>query len=561
MAQPSLLLFGPQTSLPSSEQFEKLRLSFRREPLLQKFYEAVQDLPNFWQLLTKSDPSLEAIPGLEAIQAITEWLETGDFRPTSNLSNVLRTPLTVIIHIIQYFQHLTILPNCSSSSKHDNILKNCKSAGIQGLCTGLLSSISIACAKDESEVGILGASALRLAVCIGAYVDLDGFSGDKSVCLAVRCKSEESKERFVKLMNSYPEAYVSVIFDNENGTVTIPRSEQSAYSETLAQNDIVTKPIEVEGRFHSPIQHQNLEKITELCKNLACIQLPSAESLRVPVRANVDGRPISQGSLSQIAAAALLVDTPDWQCTLSATTGDIAKDSQVTTFGFCDVMPASLLRNSNFKITKVSTLPASHSEDDRYEYPENAVAIVGMGCKYAGADSLDEFWQIISEGASMCTELPKDRWPSTGLRRTKDGSPYWGTFVRDPDAFDHAFFKKSSREAAAMDPQQRLLLQVAYQAVESSGYFGEDCPPEDIGCYVGVATNDYHDNIASHPVTAFSALGELRAFLTLPAAHPWSQLMLPAKPFSRDNASELLQVVSVSTQTLTYGKTFAEQIS
>ena len=44
----------------------------------------------------------------------------------------------------------------------------------------------------------------------------------------------------------------------------------------------------------------------------------------------------------------------------------------------------------------------------------------------------------------------------------------------------------------------RDLLQAAYQAVEASGYFAEPAPEADVGCYVGVATTDYHDNIASH---------------------------------------------------------------
>ena len=76
--------------------------------------------------------------------------------------------------------------------------------------------------------------------------------------------------------------------------------------------------------------------------------------------------------------------------------------------------------------------------------------------------------------------------------------------------------KKSSREAATMDPQQRLLLQVAYEAIESSGYFGNFSASisDDVGCYLGVCANDYNDNVASHPPNAFSSLGTLRAFLS-----------------------------------------------
>lgn len=72
-----------------------------------------------------------------------------------------------------------------------------------------------------------------------------------------------------------------------------------------------------------------------------------------------------------------------------------------------------------------------------------------------------------------------------------------------------------------MDPQQRLLYQVAYEAMESSGYFGvlSKTTEDDIGCYIGVGATDYNDNVASHPPTAYSALGTLRAFLSGKISH------------------------------------------
>lgn len=40
---------------------------------------------------------------------------------------------------------------------------------------------------------------------------------------------------------------------------------------------------------------------------------------------------------------------------------------------------------------------------------------------------------------------------------------FYGNFIQDVDAFDHAFFSMISREALALDPQQRLLLETAFQ--------------------------------------------------------------------------------------------------
>ncbi|KAL2821206.1 hypothetical protein BJX63DRAFT_427879 [Aspergillus granulosus] len=152
-------------------------------------------------------------------------------------------------------------------------------------------------------------------------------------------------------------------------------------------------------------------------------------------------------------------------------------------------------------------------------YPDNAVAVIGMACKFPGADSLEEYWQLLEEGRSMCEPAPEDRFATTENRRHQVKSIYSANWVSDIDAFDHKFFRKSSREAASMDPQQRLLLQVAYHALESSGYFGPVEPRKDVGCYVGVCASDYNDNVAAHQPNAFSALGTLRGFLTGKISH------------------------------------------
>ncbi|KAI1373505.1 hypothetical protein F4677DRAFT_462253 [Hypoxylon crocopeplum] len=126
------------------------------------------------------------------------------------------------------------------------------------------------------------------------------------------------------------------------------------------------------------------------------------------------------------------------------------------------------------------------------------IAVIGMACKFPGADSPEEYWQLLDRGQSMVTEPPEGRFPTREHSRSTDKSVFFGNFLSDVEYFDHRFFKKSSREAASMDPGQRDL---------------------DIGCFVGVCVSDYVDNVASHPPNAFSALGTLRAFLTGRISH------------------------------------------
>ncbi|MBW4964515.1 hypothetical protein KZZ06_21215, partial [Sulfitobacter sp. CW3] len=87
-----------------------------------------------------------------------------------------------------------------------------------------------------------------------------------------------------------------------------------------------------------------------------------------------------------------------------------------------------------------------------------------------GADDVDELWDLLCSAQSQHVEITPDRIDfQTTWRDGNPGRKWFGNFIRDADAFDHKFFKKSPREAASQEPQQRLMLQVAYQAVEQSG--------------------------------------------------------------------------------------------
>ena len=86
-----------------------------------------------------------------------------------------------------------------------------------------------------------------------------------------------------------------------------------------------------------------------------------------------------------------------------------------------------------------------------------------------------------------------------------------GGFLDDIWAFDNAFFKVTPREAKSMDPQQRVLLQTAQAALDDAGYVPDSTPTfqrASIGCYIGVATEDYTDNLRDD-IDVFYSTGRL----------------------------------------------------
>ncbi|WP_048876429.1 type I polyketide synthase, partial [Saccharomonospora saliphila] len=119
-----------------------------------------------------------------------------------------------------------------------------------------------------------------------------------------------------------------------------------------------------------------------------------------------------------------------------------------------------------------------------------------MACSFPGAESVEEFWSLLSSGGDAVTEVPGSRWEVRDWYREGEPVPghsttKWGGFVRDVAAFDARFFGIPAEEAALMDPQQRLLLTTTHRALEDAGLPPERLAGTRCGVFVGVTNNDY----------------------------------------------------------------------
>lgn len=128
---------------------------------------------------------------------------------------------------------------------------------------------------------------------------------------------------------------------------------------------------------------------------------------------------------------------------------------------------------------------------------EEPIAIVGIGCRFpGGADSPEQFWELLCSGTNAISEIPPDRWNidmfyDPDPRKPGKSRTYRGGFLKQIDQFDAQFFSISPREAACMDPQQRLLLEVAWEALEDAGLVPEQLAGSNTSVFMGGFTLDY----------------------------------------------------------------------
>ena len=124
------------------------------------------------------------------------------------------------------------------------------------------------------------------------------------------------------------------------------------------------------------------------------------------------------------------------------------------------------------------------------------IAIIGLGCRFPGANSPDTFWQLLQSGRDAIRQVPPDRWDANTFYSPERATPgktntRSGGFLDNIDQFDPHFFGISPREASRIDPQQRLLLEVAWEALEHAGQAPGRVAHSSTGVFIGISSYDY----------------------------------------------------------------------
>ena len=468
-----------------------------------------------------------------------------------------------------------------------------------GFCAGLIPTAAAASARNRQEFEKYAAVAMRVSVLIGGLVDAreawdKALGKGGSVSLAAAWVGPKQAEDVVRITEGLsPDAYVAIFYDEARATLKTTEQTAPLLQKRLRAAGIIAIEMDIGSHVHSP--HPDIQKTTdalvELANSMPGLQYADLDKLALPTYDNCgEGRRVLTDypyGLTELVLREIFVQQCQWYGTFSAVVAEQPKPF-VVNFGpercvpptwtgklgtrqvhFEDIqkklrglmgrptasmsttgqVPPIVLNNNSTTEQQPQTarptppaagsVSAKSAVDLLLGNDKNSIAVIGMSVKTAGADDLAEYADMIKTGQSQHVTITRDRMMfDTLFRGGPDSDPkrkWYGCFVRDPDAFDHKFFKRSPREAAAMDPQGRQALEAAYQAIEQSGYFqellhghghelgqrsDENGPgTKHVGVYVGSCGVDYDTNTAAHEPSAFTATGVLKSFIAGRISH------------------------------------------
>lgn len=143
-------------------------------------------------------------------------------------------------------------------------------------------------------------------------------------------------------------------------------------------------------------------------------------------------------------------------------------------------------------------LPQPREISDQSSAYNEPIAIVGMGCRFPEADSIEEFFENLKNGVDAISAIPTQRWDTavyynSDVNRRDTIYTRGGGFLRQIDMFDPQFFGISPREASKLDPQQRLLLEVVWETLEDALIPADSLRGKKAGVFIGMSTVDYAD--------------------------------------------------------------------
>ena len=312
-------------------------------------------------------------------------------------------------------------------------------------------------------------------------------------CLVIACEVERTHLRHLNTLEIVRAIQIAVSTEHElevYGVVllktgSIPKTSSGKIQRQACKLGFLEKSLNVVGEWqktlesHQKINNSNLQQnslsqndaLQNSSKSVEEIQAWLAQKLAEILQLSPEQidfkQPLAVYGLSSVKAASIAAELEKW---LGMTVAPTIVYDYPTIQALSDYLAPTIAPIK-------SSLFVSHRQ-----IATEAIAIIGLGCRFPKAKNSQAFWSLLRSGVDAITKVPGSRWESENT---------WGGFLEQVDQFDPQFFSISPREAISMDPQQRLLLEVSWEALENAGLAAAGLVGSRGGVFIGISSGDY----------------------------------------------------------------------
>ncbi|KAH8601091.1 PKS16 protein [Bisporella sp. PMI_857] len=507
-----VLLFGDQTE-NIAPTIKRLYRHSKRSPYLRAFLQGSTDAVH---------RAVSELPSSE--QSRFRFSSFLDLTEIPNLDVDLQTLLFCIAQLGCLIAHVEADPRLLER-------RPSKSLVVLGFCTGLLAAAATA-AHSMVEIIELAPEIVAVSVRLGQEVrrrssllEDSKRSWARAITGYTAAQGDEKLIEFLKVhaVPSHRKPYISAVSATSITFSGPPSILDLFFSEMFPQLPTFSLPIS--AAFHAPhLCPPDIDSIINASGAGSIFQKYTLED--VEFLSPTSGLRYTSQNLSELLSHMIsdifqnCIDSVQVFKEMTAEFGSRHSELCLVPIG-----PNSMLKHLTKSLDESkSSVTATIWGDDSQDFaPSSAmgdVAIVGMAGRFPGAETLEEFWDVLQKGLDLHREIPSDRfdigtaYDPTGKHPNTTSSPY-GCFIERPGVFDARLFNMSPREAAQTDPGQRLLLMTTYEALEMSGYSQEhDLEDRDtkVGSFFGQTIDDWREYNAADNVDMYFVTGGIRAF-------------------------------------------------
>lgn len=125
------------------------------------------------------------------------------------------------------------------------------------------------------------------------------------------------------------------------------------------------------------------------------------------------------------------------------------------------------------------------------DYTGLEIAIIGISCRFPGAENKEQFWNNLLNGHESVTFFTDEELLKSGVSIEQINNPNYvkaNNVLKDSKCFDASFFGYTPNEALLMDPQSRVFHETVWNALEDAGYVPDEYKGR-IGLYSGSSPN------------------------------------------------------------------------